>query len=64
MTADRDLVDPWPSLIWEGKGLNQVILNLPSYFDCESMLKIYLNIYNTVGTHLLRILTSLYPLIK
>lgn len=64
MTADRDLVNPWPSLIWEGKGLNQVILNLPSYFDCASMFKIYLNIYNTVGTHLLRILTSLYPLIK
>lgn len=62
--ADHYLVDSWPSLIWEGKGLNQVIENLPSYFDWASMFKIYLNIYNTVGTHLLRILTSLYPLIK
>ena len=64
MTADHDLVDPWPSLIWERKWLNRVILNLPSYFDCASKFKIYLTISNTVGTHLLRILTPLYPLIK
>lgn len=63
ITTDRDLIASLGMFHLEGEEVEQGDFKASFLFltPCESMFKIYLNIYNAVWTHLPRILNSSHP---